>query len=167
MLFKNSERRQLPWHGGPWGSTEFQGERRNDPRVFFRLCDIPLKSTALQQHSAIVGPFFRRPLGQDLFGRCCVGTNISLKPCVVGTEDFTPPELHGVSLSSVKRTQPHDNFGLAVAIFQLLVMGKHPYAGRYSEADLGLGQSIAQNRFAFSISRWTGGKLFLRVRWES
>lgn len=74
-------------------------------------------------------------------------------PCVVGTEDFTPPELHGVNLSSVKRTQAHDNFGLAVAIFQLLIMGKHPYSGRFSGADLSLGQSIAQNRFAFSITR--------------
>ncbi|WP_167332133.1 helix-hairpin-helix domain-containing protein [Pseudomonas vranovensis] len=74
-------------------------------------------------------------------------------PCVVGMEDFTPPELHGLSFSSVKRTQAHDNFGLAVAIFQLLVMGKHPYSGRFSGADLSLGQSIAQNRFAFSIVR--------------
>lgn len=74
-------------------------------------------------------------------------------PCVVGTEDFTPPELHGVSLSNVKRTQAHDNFGLAVATFQLLIMGKHPYAGRFSGSDLSLGQSIAQNRFAFSVAR--------------
>jgi len=74
-------------------------------------------------------------------------------PCVVGMEDFTPPELHGISFSSVKRTQAHDNFGLAVAIFQLLVMGKHPYSGRFSGADLSLGQSIAQNRFAFSVER--------------
>ncbi|CRM75094.1 topoisomerase DNA-binding C4 zinc finger domain-containing protein [Pseudomonas salomonii] len=74
-------------------------------------------------------------------------------PCVVGTEDFTPPELHGGSLAKVIRTQAHDNFGLAVAIFQLLAMGKHPYAGRYSGPDLSLGQSIAQNRFAFSMAR--------------
>ncbi|MDP2782552.1 topoisomerase DNA-binding C4 zinc finger domain-containing protein [Devosia sp.] len=76
-----------------------------------------------------------------------------LYPCVVGTEDFTPPELHGISLSNVKRTQAHDNFGLAVAIFQLLAMGKHPYAGRFNGPDLSLGQSIAQNRFAFSVRR--------------
>lgn len=76
-----------------------------------------------------------------------------LYACVVGTEDFTPPELHGISLSAVKRTQAHDNFGLAVAIFQLLVMGKHPYAGRFKGPDLSLGQSIAQNRFAFSVRR--------------
>ncbi|WP_313514781.1 protein kinase domain-containing protein [Pseudomonas sp.] len=74
-------------------------------------------------------------------------------PCLVGTEDFTPPELHGLSLANTKRTRAHDNFGLAVAIFQLLSMGKHPYAGRYSGADLSLGQAIAQHRFAYSTVR--------------
>ncbi|RAP58100.1 protein kinase [Oleiagrimonas sp. MCCC 1A03011] len=74
-------------------------------------------------------------------------------PCVVGTEDFTPPELHGKRLAEVTRTRAHDNFGLAVVIFQLLVMGKHPYAGRYNGPDIGLGEAIAQNRFAYSILR--------------
>lgn len=74
-------------------------------------------------------------------------------PCVVGVPDFTPPELHGKTLSKVVRTQAHDNFGLAVAIFQLLAMGKHPYAGRYAHGDLSLADSIAQNRFAFSLVR--------------
>ncbi len=76
-----------------------------------------------------------------------------LHRCIVGTEDFTPPELHGVRLGDIERTKAHDHFGLAVAIFQLLAMGRHPYAGRCSDADLSLGESIAQNRFAFSIAR--------------
>ena len=74
-------------------------------------------------------------------------------PCVVGTEDFTPPELYGKNLSTIERTHAHDHFGLAVAIFQLLGMGKHPYSGRYDGADLSLGQAIAQHRFAYSIAR--------------
>lgn len=74
-------------------------------------------------------------------------------PCLVGVEDFTPPELHGVKLSTVTRTIPHDNFGLAVAIFHLLFMGRHPYAGVYKGPDLSMGDSIAQNRFAFSVLR--------------
>lgn len=74
-------------------------------------------------------------------------------PCVVGVADFTPPELHGQDLSKVVRSQTHDNFGLAVAIFQLLAMGKHPYAGRYAHGDLSMAESIAQNRFAFSFLR--------------
>ncbi len=73
--------------------------------------------------------------------------------CVVGVPDFTPPELHGVNLSTVVRTKAHDHFGLAVAIFQLLAMGRHPYAGRYTGADLTIGEAIEQNRFAFSTQR--------------
>lgn len=81
-------------------------------------------------------------------------TNGRSYPCVVGTEDFTPPELHGFNLGKVERTRAHDNFGLAVAIFQLLGMGKHPYAGRYAGAgDLSLGEAIAKNLFAYSVAR--------------
>ena len=74
-------------------------------------------------------------------------------PCVVGVPDFTPPELQGGSLASVTRTAAHDHFGLAVAIFHLLAMGKHPYAGRFAGGDLSMGEAIAQNRFAYSSSR--------------
>jgi len=74
-------------------------------------------------------------------------------PCVVGVPDFTPPELHGVRLGSVERAIAHDNFGLAVAIFHLLFMGRHPYAGRYRGPDISIGEAIAQNQFAFSLTR--------------
>lgn len=74
-------------------------------------------------------------------------------PCVVGVPDFTPPELHGKNLASVQRTIEHDNFGLAVAIFHLLFMGRHPYAGRYGGPDISMGDAIAQNRFAYSLTR--------------
>lgn len=74
-------------------------------------------------------------------------------PCVVGVPDFTPPELHGKNLASIQRTIEHDNFGLAVAIFHLLFMGRHPYAGRYNGPDISMGDAIAQNRFAFSRTR--------------
>lgn len=74
-------------------------------------------------------------------------------PCVVGVPEFTPPELHGKNLAFVQRTIEHDNFGLAVAIFHLLFMGRHPYAGRYNGPDISMGDAIAQNRFAFSQIR--------------
>jgi DNA-binding helix-hairpin-helix protein with protein kinase domain len=76
-------------------------------------------------------------------------------PCVVGVPEFTPPELHGKNLANVERTIEHDSFGLAVAIFHLLFMGRHPYAGRYSGPDISMGEAIAQNRFAFSLTRQT------------
>lgn len=73
--------------------------------------------------------------------------------CVVGVPDFTPPELHGADLRTVERTKAHDNFGLAVALFHLLAMGKHPYAGRFAGGDISMSDAIAQNRFAFSQAR--------------
>ena len=74
-------------------------------------------------------------------------------PCVVGVQDFLPPELHGINLSAVTRLDEHDNFGLAVLVFLLLLMGRHPYAGRHDGLDLPLGRAIAQNKFAFSLMR--------------
>lgn len=74
-------------------------------------------------------------------------------PCVVGVPDFTPPELHGKNFATVRRTIEHDNFGLAVAIFHLLFMGRHPYAGRHNGPDISMGDAIAQNRFAYSLVR--------------
>lgn len=73
--------------------------------------------------------------------------------CVVGVPDFTPPELHGVDLGAVVRTIQQDNFSLAIAIFHLLFMGRHPYAGRYKGPDISMSEAIAKNRFAFSLTR--------------
>jgi DNA-binding helix-hairpin-helix protein with protein kinase domain len=50
--------------------------------------------------------------------------------CKVGFPDYTPPELQHRSLDSIERTTNHDAFGLAVIIFQLLFMGRHPFVGR-------------------------------------
>ncbi len=77
-------------------------------------------------------------------------------PCLVGVPDFTPPELQGISLHGVIRTKIHDQFGLAVAIFQLLFMGRHPYAGRQRDGDLTLDRLIARNLFAYSRIRANG-----------
>jgi DNA-binding helix-hairpin-helix protein with protein kinase domain len=50
--------------------------------------------------------------------------------CEVGVGHFTPPELQGVpSFDQVVRTPNHDNFGLAVLLFHLLLGGRHPYCG--------------------------------------
>jgi DNA-binding helix-hairpin-helix protein with protein kinase domain len=59
------------------------------------------------------------------------------------------------SYAGVTRTPNHDNFGLAVLIFQLLCMGRHPFAGRF----LGTGdppsipEAIARSRYAYSRDR--------------
>ncbi len=75
--------------------------------------------------------------------------------CLVGVPEFTPPELQGKNLKGVVRTKAHDHFGLAVAIFQMLFMGRHPYSGRNVGADLPLEDMIAGNIFPYSRIRKT------------
>jgi len=70
--------------------------------------------------------------------------------CEVGVAHFTPPDLQGASFRGVVRTPNHDAFGLAVLIFHLLFMGRHPFAGRYGgRGDMPLEQAIREYRFAF------------------
>ena len=59
--------------------------------------------------------------------------------CRVGAEDYTPPELQGIHFDKIDRNTNHDNFGLAVILFTLLMMGRHPFSGvavRSSPIDL-------------------------------
>jgi TonB family protein len=51
--------------------------------------------------------------------------------CPVGRPEFAPPELQGRTLSEVDRTPEHDRFALGVLVFQLLMEGTHPFAGRW------------------------------------
>ena len=70
-------------------------------------------------------------------------------PCEVGTPHYTPPELQGWPLRGLVRTENHDRFGLAVLIYQLLFVGRHPYAGVYQgQDDPSFEELIAQYRFA-------------------
>lgn len=76
--------------------------------------------------------------------------------CVVGVPEYTPPELQGKSLKTVVRTTDHDAFGLAVCLFQLLCMDRHPFSGRFTgHGDMSLEKAIAEYRFVYS-SRNTG-----------
>lgn len=49
--------------------------------------------------------------------------------CAVGVPEFTPPELQGRSFRDIDRDADHDLFGLAILIFHLLMMGRHPFSG--------------------------------------
>ncbi|MBI5615117.1 MAG: topoisomerase DNA-binding C4 zinc finger domain-containing protein [Gammaproteobacteria bacterium] len=75
--------------------------------------------------------------------------------CHVGVPEYTPPELQGVTLSAANRTPNHDAFSLAVLIFQLLMMGKHPFSGAFRRGDLPLESAIKEFRFAYSMKRST------------
>lgn len=82
-----------------------------------------------------------------------IARNGDLFRCTVGVPHFTPPELQGMRLSKVVRNINHDTFGLAVLIFHLLFMGRHPYSGRYlGKGDLPLEKSISEHRFAYGAN---------------
>ena len=70
--------------------------------------------------------------------------------CEVGVPTFTPPELQGKAFRGVVRTSNHDNFGLAVLIFHLLFIGRHPFAGRFrGSGEMGIPRAITEHRFAY------------------
>ncbi|WP_439365251.1 hypothetical protein ACNJYD_02655 [Bradyrhizobium sp. DASA03005] len=74
--------------------------------------------------------------------------------CSVGVPDYTPPELQGKSLENINRTPNHDAFGLGVAIFSLLFLGRHPFSGRYlGRGDMPEERAIAEYRFAYSSDK--------------
>jgi DNA-binding helix-hairpin-helix protein with protein kinase domain len=81
-----------------------------------------------------------------------VSANGRVYSCEVGVAHFTPPELQGQSFHGTVRTANHDLFGLAILIFHLLCMGRHPFAGRFT----GMGEppplekAIEQFRYAYS-----------------
>ena len=78
--------------------------------------------------------------------------------CEVGVVHYTPPELQGKSLRGLVRTENHDRFGLAVLIYQLLFVGRHPYAGVYcAGGDPSFEQLIAEFRFAQGPAAHTWG----------
>ena len=71
-------------------------------------------------------------------------------PCKVGVGTHLAPELQRADLSTAERLPKHDNFGLAVIIFQLLFLGRHPFSGNYlGEKDKTLEDCIREYRFAY------------------
>jgi len=54
--------------------------------------------------------------------------------CEVHKPEFAPPELQrGFNFGSEPRAPEHDRFGLAVLIWQLLMLGRHPFAAGHPQ----------------------------------
>lgn len=79
----------------------------------------------------------------------------TLHLCRVGVPEYTAPELFGARLDGVERSPAHDAFGLAVVVFQLLFMGRHPYAGVSANGEIRVPEAIAGHHFAYSSARQT------------
>ena len=82
-------------------------------------------------------------------------------PCLVATPQYIAPELIGKDLRSVERDRAHDHFALGIILFQLLMGGRHPYAGVWPS---GAGDPppekewIRRGLFAYSGSRYVDGR---------
>jgi DNA-binding helix-hairpin-helix protein with protein kinase domain len=80
-----------------------------------------------------------------------IGSDSGRFYCVVGVPEYTPPELQGRSLADIVRTPNHDAFGLAIVIFQLLFMGRHPFVGTVRRGDIPpLHDAIREFRFVYA-----------------
>lgn len=82
----------------------------------------------------------------------CDSYQIKAYLCPVGVEAFTAPELFKKNLNVEPRTNTSDDFALAVIIFQLLVMGRHPFAGSMQPT---LGDAMKKGDYLFR-KRWRG-----------
>lgn len=79
-------------------------------------------------------------------------TNGYTWPCGVGVALWTAPELHsGEALRGTLRTTDHDRFGLALLIFHLLFMARHPFAGsRAGHEDVSIEKAIARYDYFYA-----------------
>jgi DNA-binding helix-hairpin-helix protein with protein kinase domain len=86
------------------------------------------------------------------------GSGANAFTCDVGSPLFTAPEIQGTPFRGLIRVTNHDRFGLAVLLFHLLFMGRHPFAGRYAGPnDMPPERAIAEYRFAYGPDRAASG----------
>ena len=77
--------------------------------------------------------------------------------CTVAVPEYTPPELQGSNFSKIKRTPNHDSFGLAVVLFQILFMGRHPYSGTVKSGEMPqLHENIKNFKYVYANSSFSG-----------
>ncbi|HEY0791130.1 MAG TPA: hypothetical protein VGD78_08700 [Chthoniobacterales bacterium] len=74
--------------------------------------------------------------------------------CDVGVPLWTAPELQGKPFRGLIRVRNHDLFGLALLIFHLLFMGRHPFVGvPFGHDGVTPDRAIAEFKFVFSASK--------------
>ncbi len=93
--------------------------------------------------------------------------------CEVGKPEYTAPELQGKSFKGIHRTKNHDSFGLAIMIFQILMLAKHPYSGINAPHDRG--EAIEKGYYCFdsnslqsnpNSAQWYYSQLFSTLNYE-
>lgn len=80
-----------------------------------------------------------------------ISANGRIWTCDVGVPLWTAPELQNKNFNGLRRTTNSDLFALGVLIFELLFMGRHPFAGiPLIFSELPIEKAIAEFRFAFT-----------------
>jgi len=73
--------------------------------------------------------------------------------CTAGKPKYTPPEFQGLNYRKYRGGQAFDRFALATLVFQLLMEGMHPFAGKYRGQNYGnntLGSRIAGGQWPYA-----------------
>lgn len=75
--------------------------------------------------------------------------------CPVGKLEYTPPELLGKNMKEVTRLPEHDNYALAVLVFQLLMEGNHPFRAQWlgSGEPPPLEKRVGMGLFPYMVNR--------------
>lgn len=136
------------------------------PFLLHVACNLARAITVLHDHSIVIGDINQGNVlaghdGTVILIDCDsfqVRTPNGVMPCDVGVPLFTAPELQGRHFRGMVRDCSHDCFGLAVLIFHLLFMGRHPFAGRYrGRGEMPIENAISESRFAYSKRRQNTG----------
>lgn len=67
--------------------------------------------------------------------------------CLSVSPRFRAPELQNVALDAFPQTVNHDAFGLAVVIYRLLMMGRHPFVGYQGADEMKIARAIEEYRY--------------------
>lgn len=141
----NPKSRQVEFQSVHWGFLIHAAT--NMARAFGSIHSAGYVIGDVNHSSVMIGPdAMVRLIDCDSFQVHYAGEDF---PCEVAEPLHTAPELQGKFARSQLRTANHDNFGLAVLIFELLFMGRHPFAGNFEGGDLSLEEKIKTFRFAY------------------
>ena len=74
-------------------------------------------------------------------------------PCPVGKDMFTAPEIMGRNYADFLRTPGHERFSVAVLLFMILMLGKHPYSRQGGESPA---ENIRGGKFPYPVGEING-----------
>ena len=70
-------------------------------------------------------------------------------PCPVGTDEFTPPNLQGKNFKDILRTKEDEYFSIAIMLFMILMIGKHPYSRQDGSSPT---ENIKNHKFPYLVN---------------